>query len=231
MNLKIKTAVASTRTYFSLDVISNEEYIGSVRNFKEELLNKDYTKNQYPLGEFSGNFSLGKGEKTVNIIFPWSVATELEEIEIENCTYIIPVKKEKKVIIYGDSITNGYDALYSYKAYACQVGNMLDAEVFNKAIGGEVFFPQLAKVSKLLNPDYILVSYGSNDWGKKEFDDFKQRCNEFYSEIANSYPESLIFAVTPIWRADLEEEREFGEFGNVEKHIKKVCSFYKNIKQ
>ena len=230
LNLKIETKTATTRTYFSMDVFVNEKHIGSITNFDDSVSKEDYTVKNYQLGKYFKKFTLGEGKKNVSIIFPWSVATTLEEMEIENATYIVPFEKRKKLVLYGDSITNGYDALYSFNTYAVQLGNILDAEIYNKAIGGEVFFPELVGMSSITEPDYVVVAYGSNDWGKKEREDFNIRCSKFFKEISYRYSKSTIFVITPIWRADYREYRKFGQFEEVEKYIKEVCSLYKNIR-
>lgn len=227
--LTFKTSAATTRTYFAFDVFVNGNKTNSIKNFDDSIKNTDYIATEFALGDYSSKVDLGKGEKTVKIVFPWSVKTELSEIEIENATYIEPVKKNKKILMYGDSITNGYDALYPSNAYAIQFADFLDAEIFNKAIGGEIFFPQLAEIKNDINPDYITVAYGTNDWAISEQEDFKKRCNEFFKALTRNYPNTAIFALTPIWRANFELEKKFGNFSDVEKIIKNVCSDYKNI--
>ena len=67
------------------------------------------------------------------------------------------------MLVYGDSITHGYDALAPSKAYSVSVPFTLSANAINKAIGGEIFFPTLARIKSNINPDYITVAYGTND--------------------------------------------------------------------
>ena len=230
MFIRINTSVATSRSYFSLDVFVNEQYKGSIKNFCDKDAIGDYTIKQFELGEFSHNFELGEEDKKVKLVFPWSVATELYEIELEAATYIEPVKKEKKAVFFGDSITNGYDSIYSFNSYVERLSDELNLEAYNKAVGGEVFIPQLAKINRCINPDYIFVAYGTNDWSISEQEDFKKRCFAFYDSLAAKYPDTLIFAITPIWRADFKGERNFGLFEDVEKYIQEMCLNYNNIK-
>ena len=95
------------------------------------------------------------------------------------------------MLVYGDSITNGYDAKYTSNAYISQVADAFDLEIINKAIGGEGFFPTLSKAKSNLSPDYILVSYGTNDWAFSTQDDFALRCNEFFKNLTVNYPEAI----------------------------------------
>lgn len=230
LNLQINVSRASTRTFFSFDVLVNETLIGRCRNFDDSIKNVNYKAEQFALGEFKERFALGKGNKKVRLVFPWSVATEIKHIEIENGTYIEPVKKSKSMLVYGDSITQGYDAFYSSASYAVRLAFNLNAELYNKGIGGEIFFPPLAAVKSNITPDYITVAYGTNDWNGSEQSEFKERCKRFFDSLSGCYPNALIFAITPIWRKDMEEKRKFGDFHDVDTIIRKICAEYNNIK-
>lgn len=61
--LKFETKASSSRKYFSVDVFVNDKPIGYIDNFSDMDLPHDYTKLQFPLGEFSKSFQLGEGEK------------------------------------------------------------------------------------------------------------------------------------------------------------------------
>ena len=229
LNLNFRTSTATTRTYFAIDVFVNGKKINSIKNFDDSIKDTDYISTEFVLGDYNSKVDLGKGIKTVKIVFPWSVKTEIGEVEIENATYVESVKKDKKIIMYGDSITNGYDALYPSETYAVKLADFLNAELFNKAIGGEIFFPQLAEIKNDLKPDYITVAYGTNDWAISEQSDFKNHCREFFEALIHNYSDTDIFSITPIWRSNFELEKKFGDFSDVEKIIKSICSDYKRI--
>ena len=223
LKLKINIEAASIRTYFAVDIFVNDERVGELKNFDEKELVGLYVKNQFPLGEFEGEFELGEGEKTVRIVFPWSVVAEICEINIENATFIEPVKRAKTILMYGDSITHGYDALYPSQSYASRLAHSLDAEMFNKAIGGEVFFPELARIKNDIEPDYITVAYGTNDWCKTTKEVFVKNSRSFYEALIKNYPDAKIFAIAPIWRKEHTEYREFGEFKEVYEILEELC--------
>jgi len=227
--IKLKTMIASTRKYFSVDVLVDGKPIGYIDNFSDTKLPQDYTQMDLPLGDFSKKFQLGEGEKTVCVHLPWSVKTLIEEISIEDNAFCEGIKPSNKLIAFGDSITHGHDALRPSNRYVAKLANMLNAEEFNKAIGGERFFPELAKLKDSFIPDYITVAYGTNDWSGVEQETFKNKCKEFYTNISQIYPQAKIFAITPIWRKDMNEYRKFGSFGEVEKNIKNAVKGIKNI--
>ena len=227
--LSVDTASGSSRDYFSFDVFVNGEKIDLLKNFSEAELSANYTRNEFPLGNFSKKFCLGMGEKEVCIYFPWSVKVTLKECIIDDDSFIKPTKPGKKILVFGDSITHGYDALYPSNKYISKFANMLDAEEYNKAIGGEIFFPALAKTKEDFEPDYITVAYGANDWSRCTKEELAQNCKEFLYNLSNNYPNAKIFVITPIWRKDMTQKRPFGDFKSVGQVIKNQAAEFSNI--
>lgn len=227
--IKLNTIFSSTRKYFSVDILVDGNPIGYIDNFSDVKLLQHYTKTEFPLGSFSKKFQLGKGEKTVCVHLPWSVKTSIEEISIDDNAFVEAVKPKNKLIAYGDSITQGYDALRPSNRYVAKLADMLNAEELNKGIGGECFFPELAKLRDSFMPDYITVAYGTNDWSKTDQETFKNKCKDFYTNISQNYPHAKIFAITPIWRKDLNEYKIFGGFEEVEENIINAVKGIENI--
>lgn len=227
--LKVVMDKGSSRTYFSFDVFVNGKLLDNLDNFSGIDLPVDYTVTSLQLGEFSKNFELGEGEKTVCIYFPWSMQVKLTELSIDDGAFIEPISSEKKMLTFGDSITQGYDALRPSMRYAARVAECLGAEEISKAIGGEVFFPSLAETKESFAPDYITVAYGTNDWGKKTRKEFVEDCQAFYTALSKNYPSAQIFAITPIWRKDCYGEREFGIFADIGKEIANAVDSLDNV--
>lgn len=219
----------SSRTYFAFDVFVNGEKIDTLDNFSDIDLPQNYTTLKLPHGEFSKKFNLEAGDKEVCVYFPWSVKAVLKEMAIDDNSYIKPVKPRKSMLCFGDSITHGYDALYPSNKYITRLASALDAQEHNKAIGGEVFFPALAKTKENFEPDYITVAYGTNDWNKCTKEEFTYNCKEFLYNVSNNYPNAKIFVITPIWRKDMDESRNFGEFESVVEIIQNQAAVFKNI--
>lgn len=227
--LKVKTSQETSRKYFSLDVFVNGKPIGYLDNYSDVSLPLDYTMTELPLGIFEKSFQLGNGEKTVCVYLPWSVKTSIEEIAIDDGAFLEEIKPQKKLLAFGDSITHGYDALRPSNRYVSKLAEKLDAIEYNKAIGGERFFPELANLKESFIPDYITVAYGTNDWSGIDEDTFKIKCKGFYENLIRNYPKSKIFAITPIWRKDMNENKIFGEFAKVEEDIRNLLVDMKNI--
>ena len=221
---------ASSRTYFAVDIAVNGQYIGSLDNCGGGEVFFENERENYPLGEFSGEFLLGDGEKEVMIYLPWSCSAKLSELSLDDGVSFVPVKREKQILMIGDSITQGYCAVRPSKRYAAMLADTLDAEERNKAIGGEIFRPELAALrDEGYEPDYITVAYGTNDWAVRSYDEFCKNCKGFYENISANYPKSKIFAIAPIWRADCEKEVAFGAFPKIAESIKQITEPLENV--
>ena len=227
--LTVVTEQGSSRSYFSLDVFSDGIPVGYIDNFSDRVLPQVYTKEQFDFGEFSKEFQLGDGVKTVCMYMPWSTKTAIKELTIDDGAFLEAIKPHKKLLAFGDSITQGYDALRSSNRYVAKLADKFELEEINKGIGGEYFFSELAKTKEPFAPDYITVAYGSNDWNRKDFNTFEENCRGFFENLCLNYPDAKIFAITPIWRKDMHEERVFGEFKKVDEYIRSVAKDLKNI--
>ena len=180
-------------------------------------------------GTFGGSWTLPEGEKKICIYFPWSVRSTIKSITLDDGASFTPVAKSHKMIIFGDSITHGYDASSPELSYASKLADALDAYAINKGIGGEIFRPELASLKDNIDPEYITVAYGTNDWCAFTYEEFTKRCKEFYENLSKNYPNAKIFALTPIWRKQIVNPAKAGEFCVIGEHIKKVASELPNV--
>lgn len=224
VTLKGETSTASTRTYYSIDVLEDGIPAGYVDNFSQITLPEDYTKCAYPLGDFSKTIPLKAGMKTVTICMPWSVQVMLKELSLSDGSTIMSDRPQKKMLVFGDSITQGYDALRPMNRYAFQLARSLNAAEYNKAIGGEVFFPALANTREDWKPDLIFVAYGTNDWGKLGRDTFLENAGTFLRTLRDQYAGAKLFVMQPIWRKDRDSQREYGTFDLMRQDLAQICS-------
>ena len=111
MDLSVLALESTSRTYFSIDVFADDQFVGAIENHTEDGLAGDYTEVRFPLGHFEKKFIFGPGMKTVIIYLPWSVELRIESLCLDDQAEIIPVKTEKTLLVFGDSITHGYDAV------------------------------------------------------------------------------------------------------------------------
>ena len=170
-----------------------------------------------------------KEEKKVVIYLPWSVTARIVSLELDDDATLTPVEHARKMIIFGDSITQGYDAANPSESYASLITDALDAESINKGIGGEKFRAELASLKDDFQPDIITVAYGTNDWSCFEKEEFDKRCEDFYNTLSAVYPAAKIFALTPIWRGNCQKITRVGSFEYVADKIKAVCQPLSNV--
>jgi len=213
--LKLLISGKASRDYFACEVIVNGKRLDTINNFSDVDLPQYYSNIKVPIGEFEKHFNLADGVKEVKIYLPWSIKTVIKEMSIEDGSLIEPIKYKNSLLAFGDSISQGYDALYPSNKYITKLAEFLNAEEFNKAIGAEIFFPELSKTKENFIPDYITVAYGSNDWNRCKREDIEKNCTEFFSNLSTNYPTSKIFAITPIWRKDMVEYRQAGDLRTI----------------
>lgn len=208
----------SSRKYGYFDIFCDEKLIAHIGydDIKPDLC--------------STEIYLNEGKKRIKIFFPWSFSTVLKYIKFDDGAEILPTKKSCKMLIFGDSITQGYDAVFPSNTYACKLADRLNADARNKAIGGDMFFPELLSEREDFEPDYITVAYGTNDWrhcdvpGKT-----KANMKEFYKRLVELYSDAKIFALAPIWRKDENLKTVTGLFSELAQMISETVEKYKNV--
>lgn len=229
LGLKITTSHASSRMFFAMDIYVNGKFLDDIRNYEELELMRKYTLQEFPLGLYEKEFDLGEGEKDVTIYFPWNVKTVVNEISLADGATVLPCRQEKKLLCFGDSITMGHDALHTPRRYTAQLANYLGFEEYNKGIGGETFPPTLATLPEDFTPDLITVAYGTNDWRHVTLDVFKKTCREFFTNLRSTYPDTPIYAITPIWRKIWANEYECGPFRQLPDIYREVAKDVPNM--
>lgn len=200
LSLLVRNLRASSRSFGFVDLEVDGElcaHIGSAEN---------------GIGLFGGSYELGEGMKTVRLYFAQLLCTELCELELDDGAVVEPVTAARRMLIFGDSITQGYDAKYPSHCYAMRLARLLDADARNKGIGGARFFPEHAGLRDAgPDPELITVAYGTNDWWEREPDLLEEKLRAFYRTLSAVYPTSKIFAISPIWRGNWRQPKPFAK--------------------
>lgn len=212
----------SSRTYFAIEVMADGEPAGVMKNYQEGD-SFEQMRDHCSLGAFEQTFLFKEGKKHIEIYLPWSVITTITKLELEGATLLEPAKKEKVLLMYGDSITHGYDAYLPSQSYANRLADFLGMEVYNKAIGGEIFYPPLAQMEPTVAPDLITVAYGTNDWNKCDHATLLENSRLFFEALAERHPDIPIIALAPIWRLNWEQEKPAGDFRAIATHFRTLA--------
>ena len=214
-SLFIKTQVKprSSRNYYSHDIFVDGKFFEALSGKLDEK----------EIDIISKSFDFGKRgvKKNICIHLPWSCSSDIIELAIDDNAYVIPIKRSRKMICFGDSITQGYDATHSSNSYAAKLTTAFDTETRNKGIGGEIFRPELAKLKDHnFEPDIITVAYGTNDWYTEISKDvLVDRINNFLDALVQNYSSAKIFMISPIWRADWKAKHMFGDFLSLKEEL------------
>ena len=81
-----------------------------------------------------------------------------------------------------------------------------------------------------MDPDYVLVAYGSNDWDRHEEEFFVQQYRAMLRAIQENYPRAQVFAISPIWRGDMERrQRRMGPLSAIDKLIRAIAADFPNV--
>lgn len=232
LKLDLSVAASTSRKFFSVDVTKDAKPIGHIDNITGVEVPKFYVDLDVPQGRFEKTFNIykkGEEEHEICVYLPWSVTVTLNELSLDDGAWLVPIRPSKKMIAFGDSITHGYDAIRQYESYIVRLSEQLDAELYNKAIGGEVFFPELGATRDEFSPDYITVAYGTNDWACIKRSELEDNCRKFYKNVSENYPSAKIFALAPIWRSSWQDKKPAGEFREIVGIIKAATSELPNV--
>lgn len=228
--LRTTVAKGSSSDLFSFDLFVNGAHMDSLDNFSHLEQSENIHPAAYQLGTYEKTFPLGSGTKEVCLYFPWSVAVVIEELSLEDGASLTPLIPDKKLLIYGDSITHGNTVRYTCNHYIPRLAQALNAQMRNKAIAGTTSFPEMVQLENSYDPDYVLVAYGSNDWDRHEEAFFAETYRAMMQTIAQKYPQAQVFAISPIWRGDQDKrERKMGPLSTVEKNILAIAEDLPNV--
>jgi len=180
--------------------------------------------------EFGFEVELPEGTNRVAVYLPGLSKVMLKSLEFTGAAKIDPVARKRQILCYGDSITQGYDARYPSLAYTNIVADMLDAEVVNKAIGGDRFNPELAELPDERNFDLVTVGYGTNDWSHESREFLEEKSARFFDALERNYPEVPICAILPLWRHDWMRVTNVGTFAEGCAIIRAAAEKHRNIR-
>ena len=213
LRLAVRCRKGSSRHWFVHSVFVNGERIGELRGKYEER----------EIVEAEESWSLGTGSKRVKIIVPWSSGSYIRELELDDGAEFTAVKPEKTTLIYGDSITHGYDAALPENSYAAILAEHLGMNCINKAIGGEIFRPALGQLADDVQPEIITVAYGTNDWSGVNNEKLERNATGFFEALRANYPNAPIVMLAPVWRGDWQRERPAVAFRQIPEIFEKIA--------
>lgn len=167
-------------------------------------------------------FDLPVGSKQVIVYLPADATVVIKDFEVN--AEIDKVIKNAKVLWLGDSITQGYGPLRSSCTYVSVANRILNYDIINQGIGGYVYDKKSLMKMDGYNPDKLIVSLGTNQFGCETMVDIE----EYYERLFEIYGKDIpVLCIIPIWRGDVEN----GEPTLIKfcENLKKIVARYSNI--
>ena len=161
-----------------------------------------------PEGSFC--LALPEGMHRIQVFFPTLTRLVIGAVTLADGATVMPHRAAKRILLHGDSITQGYDALFPSDCYANRLARYYDAEILNQAIGGARFDPTVVQPVGAF--DFVVVAYGTNDWSHKSLADLAADAAAFMARMNLIYGSLPVFVVLPIWRADTHRTDTAGDF-------------------
>lgn len=152
-------------------------------------------------------------ERRVTVCFPSHSKGILVSAELVGATFFRPHEYACRMLMIGDSITQGWASQYDSLSYARRVAQFFDASCTVQGVGGGTFAPDtFDKIP--VEPDVVTVAYGTNDFDMvPDLDTHRENVCAFLGLVKEAYGEKPIFVITPLWRGRLEG-RKMGSFGD-----------------
>ncbi len=170
----------------------------------------------------------------VSIYLPHLVDIRIKEIEIEDASFIEDCseeeKEKKKILCFGDSITQGMTSKRPSTIFPSQLGKFFSMKVLNQGVGGYVFDENIIDEEMNISPHIITVAYGINDWFQHtSIDYFQEKCSGFLNKLVRTYEKAEIFLITPIWSTSENELKAMGNISAIRKIIEDIGKEYSRI--
>ena len=153
-------------------------------------------------------FALGSGKKNVVIWLPHTHDFVLKDILLPEGFSLTPVpQRKRKVLMLGDSITQGIGSDFSSTGYAMQLGRALNAEALNQSVAAVRFEPDCLEPLKDFAPDLITVALGTNDWSHRtDKADYDKYAVPFFAKLNSLFPGVPVLVITPVKRCRQEPD-------------------------
>jgi lysophospholipase L1-like esterase len=147
----------------------------------------------------------------------------LAYLELSDGATIARHKFDRKFLIIGDSITQGWKTEIDTLSYAYRLSDHFNAESIIQGTGSACF--NETTIEKLdFDPDTVFVAYGTNDAGGiKALEEIRDRARGFLTKLQGFYPDARFVVITPIWCVNYDAPRAFGSMEDFGKAIGDVA--------
>ena len=143
-------------------------------------------------------YQMGEGWKLVQIYLPTDCHIGIKNFNI-NGAYKTVKDKGEKVLIIGDSITQGYGTFMSGATYANALQRKTGYNLVAQGIGG-LPFKDCALYKGEYEPDKIIVALGTNYYDAIDVYDYEKETVHFFKKLNELWGDKEIVYISPLWR-------------------------------
>jgi lysophospholipase L1-like esterase len=168
-------------------------------------------------------WTMPAGAKQVVIYLPADATVLVKNFTVNGD--VAPVKKGKKVLWLGDSITQGYGPLRSAHTYVSVANRLFNYDIINQGIGGYIYDKKSLTKMEGYQPEMLIVALGTNQYGMKDM----TMVEEYYETLMGIYGTEIpVITISPIWRGDRPEE--YDVFLHFCEEVKRIAGKYPNVR-
>ncbi len=143
-------------------------------------------------------YNVREGWKLVQIYLPTDCHIGIKNFNI-NGAYKSVKDKGQKVLIIGDSITQGYGTFMSGASYANVLQRKTGYNIVAQGIGG-LPFKDCVLYKGEYEPDKIIVSLGTNYYEAVDIYDYENEVKDFFKKLNELWGDKEIIYISPLWR-------------------------------
>ena len=146
----------------------------------------------------------------VTLVFPSHDVGVIDNVELSDGANAARHKFDKKVLFIGDSITQGWNSGIDTLSYAYRTSFALNLDSVIQGVGGAYYHASTFADSGF-EPDTVIVAYGTNDvWHFGTKDEMALQLRAYLGLVKETYKQSKIYAISPIWVSGGSEEKRMG---------------------
>lgn len=188
----IRLDFTTNSSSFSFKIILGKKYELFVNGVREDFIESGDGS------VFCKTLDNSKGENRITLIYPNHEAGAITDVAIDAGATCARYKHTygKKILFFGDSITQGWDTKYDSNCYAYQVSLRYDADTVIFGVGGAYFHESITPSRDDYHPDVVIVALGAND-RRAGIDVLNTNMHAFLDKLIPIYKNSQIIGILP----------------------------------